>query len=146
MDLLEYQESFVARLDANKNLKQGGCKAMAEDSLAIDSDIKKQLLTLKGIALVVTTPTVTKIGASVPGWMPVEIPDLTISCLEMPAINRKRSGAITALKAAQLIMAMFDGPKCSFITIQQGTDDTTGVKSANAIFKTTTMLSTSTPT
>ena len=146
MDLLGYQESIADRLDTNEALRKGGCKAMAEDSLAIDSTLKKQMLTLKGIALVVTTPTVNKIGASVPGWMPVELPDLTISCVEMPKLNRSRSGAITSLKAAQLVAALFDGPKCSFLTIQQSADETTGAQSASAIFRTTTMLSTSTPT
>lgn len=144
MNLRDYQLSIATTLDADPDLKKGGCKAMAEDSLAIGAALKQQLQSLKGVALVVMTPSANKIGAAVPGWIPVELPDLTISCIEMPAVNRGRAGAMTALEAAQRVVALLDSPKCSFKSIQQSADETTGALSANAIFSTTTFIPTTT--
>lgn len=141
MTLHDKQLEICSTLDADELLRQGGCKAIAEDSLAIGADLKKQLLIIKGVAIVVMTPSVNRIGGSVPGFMPVQVPSLTVSCVEMPALNRSRAGAMTALQAAERVATLLDSAKCNAISITQSTDESTGSLSAAVVFSTTMMLS-----
>lgn len=138
MTLREKQLELCAILNADEALRLGGCIAMAEDSLAIGAELEKQLQTIKGVAIVVMTPSCNRIGGSVPGCIPVEIPELTISCVEMP--DSRKPGRKTALEAAQDVAFIFDTPKCCFKSILQSTDEGTGCLLANAVFSTTMML------
>lgn len=142
MTLLDFQKLFVTALNGDGQLIEGGCKAVAEDSLDISADLNKQLLTLKGIALVVMTPSVKPLGSISGGFIPVQIPELTISCVERPALNRSRAGAMTALSAAQRVIALLSSQSVCFMGLAQTGDETTGSLAANVIFSTTTMLTT----
>ena len=114
---------------------------MAEDSLSINADLSKQLQTLKGVALVVMTPGCKIIGGGTPGYIAVEIPELTVSCVEQPTLNRAKPDAVTALEAAQIVAAILGGHSCQFQSLRQSSDETTGSLAASAVFSTTLMLS-----
>ena len=50
------QEEIVALLNADASLMQGSCKALAENSMDILSEINQVVSRLNGVAVVVTTP------------------------------------------------------------------------------------------
>lgn len=141
MTLKEFQLYLCTQLNANERLRKGGCLAMAEDSLDIDAELDKQLQTIQGVALVVITPACNVIGGGTPGYIAVEIPELTVSCVEQPTLNRAKPDAITALEAAQIVAAILGSPSCQFKSIRQSSDEGTGSLAASAVFGTTLMLS-----
>lgn len=145
MTLLQKQLEISEKLNADEYLRLGGCMAMAEDSLTISGDLKKQLQIVKGVAIVVMTPGARPIGGAVPGYIPCQIEALTVSCLENPTLNRARPGAMTALAASERVTAILNSPTFGFVSLGQTSDAFTGTLASNAIFTTTIMLSTQTP-
>lgn len=100
MKIKELQKKIADALNGCEELVQGSCRAIVEDSMTVALDIQKQLQTVKGVAIVVMTPTFTRNGARTDG-LPVEA-QLTIQCIEVPEHNRLQTGRLTALDAAAI--------------------------------------------
>lgn len=134
MTLKELQIQIRDQLNADELLRLGGCEAMAEDQLDLEAALQKGLGPLRGVALVVMTPSVTRFGAAPPNAaaLPVEISDLTISALERPLANRSKPGALTALAAAQRVAFLLHSTSMCFLSIRQEADETAGTLAASA--------------
>lgn len=145
MTLQLFQTALAEKLNANDALRASGCEAVAEDALDVDAKVAEQLQVLNGVAMIVMTPKINVIGGGTENGIPVEIPELMISCAEIPALNRERPEAITALQAAERVALLFDSPQIKFKSITQMVDENLGLLTANVIFSTTMYLSLPTP-
>ena len=123
MKIKELQEKIADALNGVEELVQGGCKAFAEDSMTVQNDIHQQLAGKGGVAICIVTPTVSKSGERMDG-IAAEYA-LAIQCSEKPELNRKMSGHLTALDAAEVVAASLDGEQFSFIDIRQTGDEKT---------------------
>ena len=123
MKIKELQEKIADALNGVEELVQGGCKAFAEDSMTVQNDIHQQLAGKGGVAICIVTPTVSKSGERMDG-IAAEYA-LAIQCSEKPELNRKMSGHLTALDAAEVVAASLDGEQFSFIDIRQTADAAT---------------------
>lgn len=132
MKIREFQEYVKDRLNAVEALVQGGCKAIAEAQLDVMSEVDTHLQTAAGIAVVVTTPDMKRNGCAKDG-IPVDSL-VAVRCIEIPALNRERSGAITALDAAEIVAHALDGDNIGFVDIQQRVDERRGTITATASF------------
>jgi len=132
MKIREFQEYVKDRLNDVEALVQGGCKAIAESQLNVMNEVSKRIQTIKGIAVVVTTPDMKRNGCA-KDCLPVDSL-LAIRCIEIPALNRGRSGAITALDAAEIVAHALDGDNIGFVDIQQRIDERSGTITATANF------------
>ena len=135
MKIAEFQKKIAEALNGVEELVQGGCKALAEDSLSIVNDVKTQLQTACGVAVVVTTPKLTRNGCA-GGVIPAET-RLAIRCIETPALNRENPGHLTALDAAELVARCLDGEQFNFAEIAQTSDQQRGTLTAEVTFNTT---------
>lgn len=135
MKICEFQKKIVDAINTVEELVQGGCKALAEDSLSIVNDVALQLQTNSGVAIVVTTPKMTRNGCAA-GVIPADT-RLAIRCIEKPALNRKKTGHLTALDAAELVAQCLDGEQFNFAEIAQTSDQRTGTITAEVTFNTT---------
>ena len=135
MKIREFQQKIVDAINTVEELVQGGCKALAEDSLSIVNDVALQLQTNSGVAIVVTTPKMTRNGCAA-GVIPADT-RLAIRCIEKPALNRKKTGHLTALDAAELVAQCLDGEQFNFAEIAQTSDQRTGTITAEVTFNTT---------
>ena len=135
MKIREFQHKLAESLNSYEELVQGGCKALAEDSLSVMNDVKTQLQTAGGVAIVVTTPRLTRNGCAA-GDIPTDT-RLAIRCIETPALNRENPGHLTALDAAELVAQALDGEQFNFAEISQTVDQRTGTLTAEVIFNTT---------
>ena len=136
MTLKEIQDELTDKLNADEALGQGGCAAASEDSLGLLAAINTQLMQRKGVAMVVGTPSATGMGAAPPGLpIPVVVDELAVTCMEIPAINRNRPGAMTALQAAERAAWLLRAPDTVFLTIRQSSDEASGTLSATATFR-----------
>lgn len=132
--ILEFQRAVADRLNGVETLVQGGCRALAEDALDAVFQVREQLETAGGVALVVTTPRLDRNGCAAPG---AGIPcgaRLDVRCVERPALNREAPSHLTALDAAALVARELDGPDFLFRGIDQRGDERTGAVSATASF------------
>ena len=134
MKIREFQEKIVDAINTVEELVQGGCKALAEDTLSIVNDVALQLQTNSGVAIVVTTPKLTRNGC-VAGAIPADT-RLAIRCIEKPALNRKKTGHLTALDAAEIVAQCLDGEQFNFAEIAQTSDQRTGTLTAEVTFNT----------
>ena len=123
MKIKELQEKIADALNGVEELVQGGCNAFAEDSMTVQNDIHQQLAGKGGVAICIVTPTVSKSGERMDG-IAAEYA-LAIQCSEKPELNRKMSGHLTALDAAEVVAASLDGEQFSFIDIRQTADAAT---------------------
>lgn len=139
MTLYEYQQSIADSLNADETLLQGGCEALAEDSLELLFRVARCVNEQGGVALVVTTPEAERLGDD-EGAIAVEIPALEIVCVEKPGVNRTREGAMTALQAAQRAAVVLDSPELHFLRIRQESDESAGTLSAIVTFQTSATL------
>ena len=135
MKIREFQKKIAEALNGVEDLVQGGCKALAEDSLSIVNDVKTQLQTACGVAIVVTTPNLTRNGCA-GGVIPAET-RLAIRCIETPALNRENPGHLTALDAAEIVAQCLDGEQFNFAEIAQTSDQRAGTLTAEVTFNTT---------
>lgn len=135
MKIREFQHKLAESLNSYEELVQGGCKALAEDSLSVMNDVKTQLQTAGGVAIVVTTPKLSRNGCAA-GVIPADT-RLAIRCIELPALNRENPGHLTALDAAELVAQALDGEQFNFAEIAQTVDQRTGTLTAEVIFNTT---------
>lgn len=134
MKICEFQKNVVDALNTVEELVQGGCKALAEDTLSIVNDVALQLQTNSGVAIVVTTPKLTRNGCAA-GDIPADT-RLAIRCIEKPALNRKKTGHLTALDAAEIVAQCLDGGQFNFAEIAQTSDQRTGTLTAEVTFNT----------
>ena len=134
MKICEFQKNVVDALNTVEELVQGGCKALAEDSLSVMNDVKTQLQTAGGVAIVVTTPRLTRNGCAA-GAIPTDT-RLAIRCIETPALNRDNPGHLTALDAAEIVAQCLDGEQFNFAEIAQTSDQRTGTLTAEVTFNT----------
>ena len=135
MKIREFQHKLAESLNSYEELVQGGCKAFAEDTLSVMNDVKTQLQTACGVAIVVTTPKMARNGCAA-GVIPADT-RLAIRCIETPALNRENPGHLTALDAAELVAQALDGEQFNFAEIAQTVDQRTGTLTAEVIFNTT---------
>lgn len=134
MKIREFQQKIADALNGVDELVQGGCKALAEDTLSIVNDVALQLQTNSGVAIVVTTPKLTRNGCAA-GAIPADT-RLAIRCIEKPALNRKKPGHLTALDAAEIVAQCLDGGQFNFAEISQTSDQRTGTLTAEVTFNT----------
>lgn len=123
MKIKDLQKKIADALNGCEELVQGSCRAIVEDSMTVASDIQKQLQTVKGVAIVVMTPTFTRNGSRADG-LPVEA-QLTIQCVEVPEHNRLKTGRLTALDAAEIVASSLDSNELNFVRIAQTADAAT---------------------
>ena len=135
MKIREFQHKLAEALNSYEELVQGGCKALAEDSLSVMNEVKTQLQTACGVAIVVTTPKLVRNGCAA-GFIPADT-RLAIRCIELPALNRETPGHLTALDAAELVAQALDGEQFNFAELAQTVDQRTGTLTAEVIFNTT---------
>lgn len=135
MKIREFQQKIADALNGVEELVQGGCKALAEDTLSIVNDVALQLQAASGVAIVVTTPRLTRNGCAA-GAIPTDT-RLAIRCIEKPALNRKKTGHLTALDAAELVAKCLDGEQFNFAEIAQTSDQQRGTLTAEVVFNTT---------
>ena len=135
MKIREFQKKIAEALNGVEELVQGGCKALAEDSLSVLNEVREQLQTAGGVAIVVTTPKLTRNGCAA-GFIPAET-RLAIRCIETPALNRENPGHLTALDAAEIVAQALDGEQFNFAEISQTSDQRTGTLTAEVTFNTT---------
>ena len=134
MKIREFQKKLADALNGVEELVQGGCKALAEDTLSVMSDVNEQLQTAGGVAIVVTTPKLTRNGCAA-GTIPADT-RLAIRCIEKPAQNREDPGHLTALDAAEIVAQCLDGEQFNFAEIAQTSDQRTGTLTAEVTFNT----------
>lgn len=138
MKIQDLQSTIAAELNGYEELVKGGCKAFAEDSRSIYDEAVQW--TQKGkIALVVVTPDMQRNGDAANG-IPAET-ELQIQCSEKPAVSRVKSGTITALDAAELVMHALDGGQFCWISTRQSFDLKTATLTATVTFETSIILS-----
>ena len=138
MKILDFQTKIAAALNTVEELLQGGCKALAEDSLSIIHDVETQLQQASGVAIVVTTPRLTRNGCAADS-LPCDAA-LEIRCVELPALTRDTTGHLTALDAADIVAASLDGEQFNFTGIDQRIDERTGTITATVSFNTQIIL------
>ena len=98
MKIKDFQQKIADAINTVEELLQGGCKAFAEDSLDVLHAVETQLQQAAGVAIVVTTPRLTRSGCAADS-LPCDAA-LEIRCIELPAVNRENPGNLTALAAA----------------------------------------------
>ena len=138
MKLLDFQTKIADAFNGFEKLVQGGCKAFAEDALSIVHDVETQLQQAAGVAIVVTTPRLTRNGCAADA-LPCDA-DLEIRCVELPALNRETAGHLTALDAAEIVAAALDGEQFNFSGIDQRVDERSGTITATVSFNATLTL------
>lgn len=138
MKIKEFQQQIADALNGVESLIQGGCKAIAEDSLSVIADVEQQLQQAAGVAVVVTTPGLTRNGCAA-GSIPCEA-RLAVKCIEIPALNRAQPGRLTALDAAEIVARILDGGRLNFTAMNQTADDHAGVLTVSIEFNTTIII------
>jgi len=83
MSTKELQQRIADAINEVEELVQGGCKAIAEDSLSVVAEVEQQLSQAAGVAIVVTTPSFTRDGCAA-DKIPVD-GLLDIRCIEIVA-------------------------------------------------------------
>lgn len=134
MKIREFQKAVADALNGVEELVQGGCKALAEDTLSVIADVNQQLQTAAGVAIVVTTPQLSRNGCAA-GVIPADT-RLAIRCIETPALNRENPGHLTALDAAEIVAQCLDGERLNFAQISQTVDERRGTITAEVTFNT----------
>lgn len=141
MTLQYFQSAIADQLNADSVLRAGGAEAISEDALDADFKLTQQLQTVQGVCIIVMTPKINVIGGGTENGIPVEIPELLVSCVELPALNRERADAITSLQAAERVASILNSKKILFKSITQIADDKLGLLTASVVFSTTMYLS-----
>ena len=132
MTLGELQLQIAAILNADETLRQGGCRAFAEDSHDVVLAVEKHLQQDGGVALVVLTPSAERNGCS-PRGLPARLDGVAVSAVEIPALNRLDPTRMTALQAAQRAARLLDGRTLEWRSLRQDAGDD-GTVTARAEF------------
>lgn len=114
MTLRQLQAIICERLNADEALRQGRCRAFAEDALSAPLTPEPALHAGSGgIALVVRTPGARLSGAAAQG-LPVAS-TLAVDCIEVPAANRAQEPYLSAMGAAERVAHLLhDGRTVTF--------------------------------
>ncbi len=139
MTIATLQQNIANALNGVESLTQGGCKAFAEDSLNIRTDLARQLQTVKGVAICILTPRITRDASGTDDGIPVSA-RVAVQCAEMPDLNRTHADHLTALDAAEIVMHSLDGDNIEFESIEETADEKTRVVIATAYFNLSTIL------
>jgi len=134
MTIKDFQLAQKDRLNAVESLVNGHCTAIAEDTLTVANEVTKQLSTVRGVAIVVTSPNFRRNGCAADG-IPVD-GCLSVKCIELPAVNRV-AGHLTALDAAEIVAHVLEAPGIEFDEIDQTSDARSGSVTATANFNCT---------
>lgn len=138
MKIKELQQRIADALNGCEELVQGGCKAIVEDSQTVIDDVQRHTATVRGVAVVVTTPDFSRTGSN-PEGLPVQV-RVVINCIEIPELARKCASNLTALDAAELIAAQLDSSEINFVRITQSADTMSRSITAAAEFVTSAFL------
>lgn len=109
MTVTEFQSKIADALNADEVLSRGGCRAFAEDALDVDQETQKQLQEAGGVAILVVTPRMRRGGTPPKGGLHCVCEGLAVEAIEIPALNRARPGAMTALAAAMRASLVLEG-------------------------------------
>lgn len=139
MKIREFQDAARDHLNAVEELVKGNCKAISEDSLSILKELPMQLQTARGVALVVATPEIRRVGSSSPKGFDCET-SLVINCFELPALNRLRANAMTAMDAAAIVARSLEDEATVFESIRETADQATGSVKVAVTFSTSIYL------
>lgn len=135
MTIKEFQAEIADALNADETLQQGYCKALAEDTLSIVADVQEQLATVQGVALVVTTPELSRNGVNSDDTIPAET-TIEIKCVEIPAVNREAGAShMTAMSAAQRVIHCLNDSGLWFDRLRQSSNN--GALTVSVSFKST---------
>ncbi len=121
MTIFEFQKLLTADLNGTKELLQGGCKAFAEDTRTVYNE-SEQFVSSGGVALVVVTPRLNRVGGNTDNGIPVE-GDILIRCIERAPLSSKR-GNLRALDAAEIVAHSLDDDTFEFRSIEQAVTST----------------------
>lgn len=132
MTALDFQMEVAKRLNGVEALVKGGATAFPEDALDVLAQVREQLETAGGVAVVVTTPRLERNGSAA-GAIPCAA-RLDVRCVERPATNRENPAHMTALDAAAIVARALDGDEFGFRSIDQRADERTGALTATASF------------
>ena len=116
MNIREFQEYLVDRLNKVEALLQGGCKAFAEDTRSV-YDESSQFIREGGVAVVVVTPDLQRNGCAADG-IPMDT-KLLVRCMELPPVAGNNPNTIRALDAAEIVGHALDGETIQFESIRQ---------------------------
>lgn len=131
MTIKSFQTLVKDEINTLASLREGGALGLIEDDLALVDKIRAQLLS--GVAVVVTTPALTRDGIPSAGISAGG--ELVIQCLEQRAHLRNKPGAITAIDAAEAIMFKLDGfMLLHFKDIKSSVDRDTGILTVSVTF------------
>jgi hypothetical protein len=136
MNERKLQEQIVEELNASAKLAAGGAKAFVEDQLALIDLVSDHLV--KGVALVVVTPDMTRSGSSADG-IPATGPVL-VQCKEIRVHNAETPGNLTALQAGRIVRHLLDRPGLHWRTTSQRGDPAAGRIIVTVTFDTGIML------
>lgn len=134
MNISELQKSIADKLNQVEALVQGGCLAIAENTMDVQTEVSTHLRQACGVAIIVLTPKITRDAS---GWMADGIPvdvDVQIDCIEIVATNRAQRGNVTSLTAAEIVANALDGEEMEFEAIEQTSDARTGTLTARVSF------------
>ena len=118
MTLRQLQRQIAETLNDDEALRQGGCRAFAEDSHDVVQEVATHLQQAGGVALVVLTPSAERNGSS-PRGLPARLDGVAVSAVEVPALNRLDTARMTALQAAQRAAHLLDGRTLEWRSIRQ---------------------------
>lgn len=116
MTIFEFQKLLTADLNGTEKLVQSGCKAFAEDTRTVYNE-SDQFISSGGVALVVVTPRLNRVGGNTDNGIPVE-GDILIRCIERAPLSSKR-GNLRALDAAEIVAHSLDDDTFEFRSIEQ---------------------------
>lgn len=131
---LEYQMEICDVINADSSLLQAGCKAFAEDALDIDAEVARHLQESGGVAIMVATPEAEFFGAASDGGVFLDLRRVEIVCTEIPALNRQRENALTALDTALRVSFLLRSREMPFLRISQSADTDACLFTATATF------------
>ena len=140
MNICEFQEHLVDRLNKVEALMQGNCKAFAEDTRTV-YDESSQWIRNGNVAVVVVTPDLQRNGCASDG-IPMDT-KLLIRCMELPPVAAENPNAIRALDAAEIVGHAIDSETIQWESVRQTqSQDREGnsVITATATFNTTIYL------
>jgi hypothetical protein len=116
MTIFELQKLLTDDLNDIEALVQSGCKAFAEDTRSVYNEAE-QFVSSGGVALVVVTPRLNRVGGNADNGIPVE-GDILIRCIERAPLATKR-GNLRALDAAEIVAHSLDDDTFEFKSIEQ---------------------------
>ena len=136
MNERKLQEQIVEELNASAELAAGGAKAFIENRLDLVDVVSDHLL--KGVALVVVTPDLTRNGCDERGIPAAGA--VLVQCEEIRTHNQQTSGNFTALDAAGIVRHILERPGFQWRSSAQRVDAAAGRIIVTVTFDTSILL------